>query len=197
MADIAKVIHDTLSEDYYLAGGTALALHLGHRKSVDLDYFLNKDIDTLVLKEKLTELFSADVQILFEEKNTLWCSIRGVKASFISRFDTLLDSIEVVGAFRLAGLKDITAMKLSAICGREEYKDYFDLACLAGETDAREWVSWWYAVYPQADATSFIVALAYADKMAPVPLDIFDVYKNLDVKSELFTVARDITTDIS
>ena len=51
MAQIAKVVFDTLDKDFYLAGGTSLSLRLGHRKSVDLDYFINKEIDTLKLKD--------------------------------------------------------------------------------------------------------------------------------------------------
>ncbi|MHB8860674.1 MAG: nucleotidyl transferase AbiEii/AbiGii toxin family protein [Minisyncoccota bacterium] len=195
MAAIAKVIFEVLDEQYYLAGGTALALRLGHRKSVDLDYFINKEIDTLHLKNEILELFpSAKTRILFEEKNTLWCFINGVKVSFISRFDTLLEPIEIVDNFRLAGLKDITVMKLSAICGREEYKDYFDLACIAGVTDSRAWVEWWSLVYPQVDSTSFIVALAYANQMPPVPLD---AYNQIDVKKILSATTEAITDVIS
>ena len=193
MASIAKVVFDRFDEGYYLAGGTALALRLGHRKSIDLDYFIGKEIDTLHLKEKIFELFPSDTRILFEENNTLWCSIEGVKVSFISRFDPLLEPVEVVEDFRLAGLKDIVVMKLSAICGREEYKDYFDLACLADRADARSWVSWWRTVYPRVDNTGFIVALAYVDQMQPVPLDIADRYKSINVSDALRAAVKTIT----
>ena len=193
MASIAKVMFVQLDEGYYLAGGTALALRLGHRKSVDLDYFIDKGIDTLHLKEKILELFPSNTRILFEEKNTLWCSIKGVKVSFISRFDSLLEPVEVVEDFRLAGLKDIAVMKLSAICGREEYKDYFDLACIAEHTDARSWISWWRTVYPQVDNTGFIVALAYVDAMRPVQLDIADRYKSTNVSDVLHAAVKTIT----
>lgn len=194
MDAVARVIFDTFDNEYYLAGGTALALRLGHRKSIDLDYFINKEIDTLKLKNKISEAFpSPETHILFEEKNTLWCSIDGVKVSFISRFDDLLEQTDVVDGFRLAGIKDITIMKLSAICGREEYKDYFDLACIAGVTDARTWITWWHTAYPQADCTSFIVALAYVDKVKSIPLDIFDTYKNIEVKKIISIATKDIT----
>lgn len=194
MAAVAKTIFDTFDTEYYLAGGTALALHIGHRKSVDLDYFINKEIDTSKLKDAILSAFpSADTHILFEEKNTLWCTVDGVKISFISRFDTLLESAEVVEGFRLAGLKDITVMKLSAICGREEYKDYFDLACIAGVTDARMWITWWNTTYPHVDYTSFIVALAYVDKIQSIPLAVFDAYKNIDVTKAISQATKDIT----
>ncbi len=198
MSSIAKTVFDMLGDEYYLSGGTALALHVGHRKSVDLDYFINAQIDTLKLKDRLFEIFAkADVRILFEEKNTLWCSINGVKISFIYRREPLIDEVHVVQNFRLARVKDITVMKLSAICGREEYKDYFDLACLASVTDVRSWVPWWEAAYPNADYTSFLVALSYADKIKHIPLEVFDTYKDIDVTKTLFSVTNDITTYIS
>jgi len=194
MMAVAKVIFNMLDEAYYLAGGTALALRLGHRKSVDLDYFIKKDTDTLFLKNKITEMFpAATVLFPFEEKNTLWCSINGVNVSFISRSDTLLEPVEVIENFRIVGVKDITVMKLSAICSREEYKDYFDLACLANITDAREWIGWWQKVYTHADYTSFVVALGDANTISPVSLDIFDTYKNVAVPKILSQATKEIT----
>lgn len=53
MQMIARKVFEDLDSEYYLAGGTALALFCGHRKSVDLDYFIAKPIDTLALKNKL------------------------------------------------------------------------------------------------------------------------------------------------
>ena len=198
IATIAKVVFDGLDKDFYLAGGTALALRLGHRKSVDLDYFIQKEVDTRKLQETLFKVFpSAKVQVTFEEKNTLWCSINSVKVSFISRFDHMLDPVEIADHFRLAGVKDITVMKLSAICGREEYKDYFDLACIAGITDTRSWIEWWHTVYPNVDYTSFVVALAYVDKIPAVPLDIFDTHKHINVPEVISLATKDITDYIS
>lgn len=194
MAQIAKVVFDTLDKDFYLAGGTALALRLGHRKSVDLDYFINKEIDTLKLKDEISRVFSSsETLILFEEKNTLWCSINGVKVSFISRFDHLLEPADEIEHFRLAGMKDITLMKLSAICGREEYKDYFDLACIARITTPRSWVEWWAKLYPNVDCTSFVVALAYVDNVQALPLDVSDTYKDMDVSRIISQATEDIT----
>ncbi|MBI5400613.1 MAG: nucleotidyl transferase AbiEii/AbiGii toxin family protein [Candidatus Yonathbacteria bacterium] len=194
MQRVAGVVFENLDPEYYLAGGTALALCIGHRKSVDLDYFISKPIDTLVLKEKINEIFSgASVEILFEQKNTLWCVIDGVKVSFISRFDTLLDPAQAVDVFRLAGMKDITVMKLQAVCGREEYKDYFDLACIAEVADARSWVSWWQEVYPTQDITSWVVALSAVDSVQKIPIDIAESFKTKDVSEDIKRVVQEVT----
>lgn len=192
MLEIAQAISKNFGAPYYLGGGTALALHIGHRKSVDLDYFSNEPIDTTSLKKQLTDSFGA-VEVTFEEKNTLWTTIDGVKVSFISRFETLLDEPVDTDGLVLAGVRDITIMKLNAICGREEYKDYFDLACLTQHTDIRSWMSWWEAVYPNQDATSWLVALGAVGSVPSVPLETGDAYENLSVPNTLLQAARDIT----
>lgn len=197
MQKVAEVIFNSFDKDFYLAGGTALALRIGHRKSIDLDYFINKSFDTSNLKNKILEDFSSfTVSILFEEKNTLWCSIDGVKVSFISRFDTMSEQIEVVDCFRLAGLKDITVMKLSAICGREEYKDYFDLACLSEITDVRSWSSWWQIIYINVDITGWVVALSAVDTIEEIPLEISADFKNKDVKGLIKKTTQEITNSL-
>lgn len=193
MQSIARVIFDNLEQGYYLAGGTALALQLGHRKSIDLDYFINKNIDTFKLKDTLFDLFQdSKIEITFEDKNTLWCVIDGVKISFISRFDLLMNEVVTIDEFRMASINDLTVMKLSAICGREEYKDYFDLACISTITDIRLWNDWWQKVYKNSDPISYIIALANVNNVLDVPLDIADNFKNISVKNMLSKTVLDI-----
>lgn len=181
MALIGKRVHDELDSAYYLAGGTALSLLLGHRKSIDLDYFINSSIDTEQLTLKLLEMFGPEkVKVVFQEKDTLWVTIDGVKVSFIARLNPLLEPITDQEGFRLAQPKDITVMKLSAICSREEYKDYFDLACLASVTDARSWVAWWQELFPNNDPISWIVALSAVDQIPVTPLDVQNDFLAVD-----------------
>lgn len=197
MRAVARVVFDNLDPEYYLAGGTALALYIGHRKSVDLDYFIAKPIDTLALKNKLTLVFpKATVEIIFETKNTLWCIIDGVKVSFISRFDNLLEPVNSVDFFRLASTKDIAVMKLVAICGREEYKDYFDIACIAKETDVRSWISWWQEVYPEQDIMSWVVALSAVDSIQKIPLEITENFMKKDVSDIIKNIVHEITKQV-
>lgn len=197
MQNIAQVIFDKLESEYYLAGGTALALQIGHRKSIDLDYFINSNIDTLKLRNNILEIFKGKkIEFTFEEKNTLWCMINGVKVSFISRFDPLMDEVIIIDNFRLASINDLTVMKLSAICGREEYKDYFDLSCIATITDVRLWNTWWQKVYENSDPISFIIALANANTIPEVPLDTEDKFKNISTKEILSKTVSNIKSFI-
>ncbi len=194
MKDVAGTIFTHLSSDYYLAGGTALALHIGHRLSIDLDYFSQKPIDTLVLKQQIFDAFKEqNVEILFEERNTLWCVIDGVKVSFITRRDSLRKPVVVEDVFRLASIEDITVMKLSAICGRDEFKDYFDLACISHITDVRSWVAWWNEVYPQVDITSWVVALGASEMVPVIDLEVSESFKTLNVESRIKSIVTEIT----
>ena len=101
-------------------------------------------------------------------------------------------SILIVDAFRLAQMKDITIMKLSAICGREEYKDYFDLACIATVTDSRSWNKWWQKVYKNNDPISYIIALANVDNIQEIPLNIENKFKVIHTKN----IVRKIVTEM-
>ncbi|MFA5855360.1 MAG: nucleotidyl transferase AbiEii/AbiGii toxin family protein [Candidatus Gracilibacteria bacterium] len=191
MALIAKSVYEKLDSRYYLAGGTALALLIGHRKSIDLDYFINDSIDTERLKSQLGEIFGA-FEVVFQEKDTLWVNIGGVKVSFIARRVPLIEAVIDQENFRLASLKDITAMKLAAICMRDEYKDYFDLACLSSVTDVRSWNSWWQELSPNSDPISWMVALSAVDKVLLVPLDVLEGFSKVDTTETIKKATREI-----
>ena len=87
-------------------------------------------------------------------------------------------------------------MKLVAVCGREEYKDYFDLACLAKEADVRSWISWWQEVYPEQDIMSWVVALSAVDSVQKIPLEIADNFKNKNVTGVIKSVVEEVTRQV-
>src|SRR5680860_1542763 len=82
-------------DDFYLAGGTGLALQLGHRDSVDFDFFSNFDIDTKTLFHKIEKFFSAyDLKKVQEERNTLTVLLDGkIKLSFFTYKYPLVNSL--------------------------------------------------------------------------------------------------------
>ena len=197
MNEVGKIIFDVFSDEFYLAGGTALALQIGHRTSIDLDYFSTRPIDTVALKDKLFHFFAShEIEITFEDTNTLWCSIDEIKVSFITREDKLLKPIITDDSFRLASLEDLTVMKLSAICGRDEYKDYFDLVCISTMTDVRSWPAWWDEVYPRADMTSWLIALGSSETVAKIPLVTHGTCAEIVVENQLRRITTEITNFI-
>ena len=194
MLAIAECVRTNFDSFWYLAGGTALALQIGHRASVDLDYFTPKRFDTDALRTSIQSIFeNRHLSVDYEAPHTLWCTIDGIKVSFISREVPLLQPPIVLNQFVLASMSDITVMKLLAVCSREEYKDYVDLACLSCETDVRSWPLWWKDVYPGQDLTSWLVALSAVDSILEIPLVLRDSYVIPPVVGTIKHVVTDLT----
>ena len=122
LASLAQVLYST---DYYLAGGTALALQLGHRRSIDFDWFIRK----LGEPEGLFRLMKAlqmDYVVESVSIETVYLTIEGVQNSFIGYdYPMLRDTVPIPDtAIRMASMEDIACMKLSAIASRGSRKDF-------------------------------------------------------------------------
>lgn len=120
-----EISKNKICDNFYLAGGTALALQFGHRKSIDLDWFSKNDFNTAEIKEKLEELGKLSLES--EEKNTLNVILDGVKISFLGyRYDLLFPLINWEG-IKIADWRDIACMKVDAVSSRGSKKDFIDL----------------------------------------------------------------------
>jgi hypothetical protein len=109
---------------FYLAGGTALALHLGHRESVDFDFFRERGF----VPQQLLAHLPTPLRILQEERDTLTVELGGVKTSFFGYPHALIKPpVAGPAGFTLADVPDIAAMKLAALAGRGARKDFVDL----------------------------------------------------------------------
>lgn len=111
-------------KNYYLAGGTALALQLGHRRSIDLDFFTSTALDTKSLLQNLQEY---KPEITQEAPGTLNTIIDEVKVSFMEYKYPLLEQFVTWEEISLAGILDIAGMKITAISSRGSKKDFIDL----------------------------------------------------------------------
>mgnify|MGYP001572982335 FL=1 len=101
-------------DNFYLAGGTSLALHLGHRDSIDFDFFTEEDINTKKLFERLKKIFEGHKLLkIQEEDNTLTVLIDGlVKISFFTHKYKLIDKTISDENLTYASIGDIGCMKL-------------------------------------------------------------------------------------
>lgn len=108
-----------------LAGGTGLALHLGHRVSEDFDFFRNDRLDASGLPAVFQN--QGSYETLQEAEHTLTVICRGTKLSFFSIPDPFIYETTPYRFFRLADVRDIALMKLIAISGRGSRKDFVDL----------------------------------------------------------------------
>lgn len=117
-------------ENFYLAGGTGLALHLGHRFSVDLNFFSShKSAVGVDQRAVLMETFEdASLFITFDKDATFVATWRGVGLSFfrLHLYPLVQPPLSVAGV-PLATLEEIGAMKLAAIIDRGTRKDLVDL----------------------------------------------------------------------
>ena len=108
-----------------LAGGTGLALRLGHRLSEDLNFFRADQMSPLALHEVFREI--GPYETLQEAEYTLTVILNETKLSFFRVKDPFLFKPEPYRFFAVADIKDIALMKLIAISGRGSRKDFVDL----------------------------------------------------------------------
>ena len=109
----------------YLAGGSALALQLGHRKSLDFDFFTDKNFDAEEVTNNLKKI--GKYQTREQQTKTMTGVFNNVKFSLFFYQYPLIRPAKVFSKIRLASSEDIAAMKLTAIGDRGTKKDFIDL----------------------------------------------------------------------
>jgi hypothetical protein len=113
---------------FYLAGGTALALQLGHRRSVDLDFFSESDeVHGQTRQEIISTLGKLNGQVIENVDGNLLLLVDEIHVGFYSYGYPLLEPTLEFDNVRLASLLDIGLMKLDALVGRGSRKDFYDL----------------------------------------------------------------------
>lgn len=152
----------TFKKDFYLAGGTALALILGHRDSIDFDFFSQEEFSTEELYKKLQNTFKErSIKKIQEEKDTLTILIDGIKISFFSYPYEILDEFIDMKYLRIASLKDIGCMKLSTITSRATIKDYVDLYYILRKKNLDTLLTGCSEKFPQLDKMLILKSLVY------------------------------------
>lgn len=170
--------------DYYLAGGTALALQIGHRDSVDFDFFCTNEFETQILMDSCKKLF-IDHKILKvqDESNTLTIIVDDdIKISFFSYNYTLLDPLIIEEYITLASTNDIACMKLSAITSRSTLKDYVDLYEILQQKDLHELLQQIPQKFPTLDTNLILKSLVYFDDIVDEPI-LFKHGKNISLNT--------------
>lgn len=148
--------------DFHLAGGTALALYLGHRKSIDLDLFTPYPFDTTRLEHFLVTKFG--FQGDYSEQNTLKGRIDEVKIDCITHpYPLLQNPLEEEGV-RLYSQPDIIAMKLSAIADNgSRLKDFIDIAYLSTQYSFQEMLGFYVQKFPTSSPLRPLKGITYFD----------------------------------
>lgn len=127
---LIRLMNDRMLKDFVLVGGTALALQLGHRISIDLDLFSETSFDQSSLADYLYHAYSFELD--FISTNTIKGEINGVQVDCIAHQYPWIENYCSEDHIRMAGFSDIAAMKLNAVAGNgTRLKDFIDIAFLS------------------------------------------------------------------
>ena len=146
---LQELMKDPHLSDFTLVGGTALALHYGHRQSVDIDLFCDHSFDPSKLGLSLTEHFQLVHTSI--ESNSVSGVINGIKIDFMAHRYAMIAPILEQDSIRLCSVEDIAAMKLNAIANRGSKKDFWDLFELMQHFERSQLLGFFQEKYPKAN----------------------------------------------
>ena len=147
-------------EPLRLVGGTALALHIGHRDSIALDLFGKHDFDH---EELLNILVENDFEVIerYTTKSIFACTCDGIKVDIVNFDLNWLHAPIIEDGIKLASMEDIAAMKLKAIAGRGSKKDFIDIYFLLGHFSLNKMLEMFQKKFPNIATLLVVKSLAY------------------------------------
>ena len=152
----------TFLDKYVLVGGSALTLHLCHRKSEDLDFFTYADNFD---KEEIFDFIKRfkDKEILNQTDEQIDLLLNGVKVTFFNAQWSFLKP-ETCSRFNIATLKQVAAMKVNALFLRAKFRDYYDVYFLSKDVmNLREMFQYSKNIVDGITYKLFVTALLYID----------------------------------
>lgn len=165
----------TSSRNFYLGGGTTIALRLGHRRSDDLDWFTPEIIEA---PDRLAaDLQQSGIPFVIEDisPGTLHGNVSSVKTSFLQYGYPLLGGLHTVPELgcQLASLDDLTAMKLAAVSQRGSRKDFLDIYELGiKHASIERMLELYEQKYAVTDIGHVLLGLSYFDDAEQEPMPI-------------------------
>lgn len=189
LAKIAPV----LDGEFYLAGGTALAIQLGHRLSIDLDWFSAREFSNSRIKEKLSGL--GRFGLTGEDDGTIHGILDDVRVTFLRYKYQLLFPLVDFDGIKLANERDIAAMKIDAVSSRGSKKDFIDLYFLLKKYSLPELLGFFERKYADIkyNKLHILKSLAYFEDAENEPMP--EMLKQADwkeIKSKITGEANNI-----
>lgn len=158
-------------QEFYLSGGTGLSLQLGHRESIDLDFFNKKDFDPAKLQAQLEKF--GELENLQLDKNTLNCFLKGVQVQFLGYPYPLLKPTINWKSIKISSVMDIACTKLQTIGMRGSKKDFIDIYFILQKYPLEKLFQKLDKKYQQSDfnRTHILKSLVYFEdaKSQPMP----------------------------
>lgn len=176
----------SIFEHSRLVGGTALALQLGHRKSIDLDMFGSIEATSEEIQDACRNVGELEISKTSKNINIYW--VDGIKVDCVNYPYEWLEECKVLDGLRLASVNDIAAMKISAIINRGTKKDFIDLHFLLKEMSLNQILDLYDKKYPDGSRFIAIKSLTYFEdaESDPMPYMFNDVTWD-DVKGSIIT----------
>jgi len=189
---LEKIARSAIVSDLYLAGGTALAIQLGHRKSIDLDLFFQKEFSNSGVKDMLASL--GKFELISEEEGTIHGTLDGVKISFLRYLYKNIFPLQSFEKINLADKRDIAAMKIDAISSRGSKKDFIDLYFLMKKYSLNELFNFFETKYKNIkyNRLHILKSLAYFETADAEPMPV--MLKKVEweeIKSEISGIAKE------
>lgn len=146
---------------FYMAGGTALALQINHRTSLDFDFYNPKHFSSPDLYEEIENTFKNQTVKISQKKDTVFCKVYDVDLSFFWYQYRLIEKPVLYQGILLASLEDIAAMKLVAVSHRPAKRDYIDIFYLLKKFTLKDLFSFANKKYPTFNSYYSQRALTY------------------------------------
>ncbi|MBS1525847.1 MAG: nucleotidyl transferase AbiEii/AbiGii toxin family protein [Bacteroidetes bacterium] len=157
---IHRLMRDPYFRSFYLVGGTALALKLGHRESIDIDLFNSSDFNADILVKHLQKEYGAIIKRY--KNNYISGNIRQVDFDLITHQYPSVKALEVVQGIRMMSMEDIAAMKVNAIVNSgNRIKDFIDIHYLLREFAMSDIINCYCQKYPNVNADMARSSLLY------------------------------------
>ncbi|MDP3956132.1 MAG: nucleotidyl transferase AbiEii/AbiGii toxin family protein [bacterium] len=137
LPDANKKLFPTLSifGDFYLAGGTAIALQIGHRISVDFDLFTDKEISRSLIRDVERVFAESTIQPLVHNSGELTLVVDGIKLTFLQYPFPLARGLVELEGIKMLSIAELAATKAYTVGRRGVYRDYIDIYFCLQEKD--------------------------------------------------------------
>ena len=162
---LKTLMQDEMLAHFSLVGGTALALYMGHRKSIDIDLFSPQEFDIIELNEYLSNKYNFDpLNPELTSKVVLTGLINDIKVDCVKFNHPLVKPVNVHDSIRIYSMHDIAAMKLVAMSQNgTRLKDFVDVACLSAEMSFKEMLDAFEIKYPKTNKMSAVKGMTFFD----------------------------------
>src|ERR1700722_15020950 len=167
---IKRFMSDNRFNAFNLVGGTALALKVGHRKSIDIDLFSTSAFSAPDLAGHLEASYQAQVLKILD--NGVFCFVDNVKVDLIAHQYPLIESLETVDGIRIVSLLDIGAMKLNAMFNSgKRLKDFVDMYFLFEIYSLNQLLQVCQRKYPDLNMTLVKQSVIRHDEIISLPIE--------------------------